>query len=305
MSERPATGFVLGADDYGLSPGVSRAIVDLIERGRLSATGCMTVSPFWPEHATWLRPLAGQADIGLHLTLTDHTPLGAMPLTAPSGRLPPLAGLMRRALGGGLDGCEIRIQVARQIAAFIDVFGQPPDFIDGHHHVHQLPTVREAVVEALQALPGAYVRRCGEPVTAVLRRGIAVAKTLLISRLGEGLARLIERARIPSNSSFRGVYDFGERPAYGEVFEKFVDRVDAPRGGRSGGPLGGRALVMCHPALPDDVLAGLDPVVAARQVEYRYFRSDRFADLLARRQLAVTRFAAPAAGEARGYAGGR
>ena len=35
----------LCADDYGLSPGVNRAIRDLIERGRLNATSAMMVGP--------------------------------------------------------------------------------------------------------------------------------------------------------------------------------------------------------------------------------------------------------------------
>src|SRR3984893_5464078 len=35
----------LCADDYGLSPGVTRAIRDLIERGRLNATSVMVVGP--------------------------------------------------------------------------------------------------------------------------------------------------------------------------------------------------------------------------------------------------------------------
>ena len=35
----------LCADDYGISPGVNRAIRDLIERGRLNATSVMVVGP--------------------------------------------------------------------------------------------------------------------------------------------------------------------------------------------------------------------------------------------------------------------
>ena len=35
----------LCADDYGLSPGVNRAIRDLIARGRLNATSVMVVGP--------------------------------------------------------------------------------------------------------------------------------------------------------------------------------------------------------------------------------------------------------------------
>src|SRR5690242_13463328 len=62
---------ILCADDYAIAPGVSRAILALIDRGRLTATSCMAASRFWPEHAGWLRPRAGKADIGLHFTLTN------------------------------------------------------------------------------------------------------------------------------------------------------------------------------------------------------------------------------------------
>ncbi|MBF0306682.1 MAG: ChbG/HpnK family deacetylase, partial [Alphaproteobacteria bacterium] len=43
--------FVLCADDYGLSPGVSRGILMLIRMGRVSATGCMVTMPQWPALA--------------------------------------------------------------------------------------------------------------------------------------------------------------------------------------------------------------------------------------------------------------
>jgi predicted glycoside hydrolase/deacetylase ChbG (UPF0249 family) len=35
----------LCADDYGIAPGVSKAIRDLVVRGRLNATSAMTVAP--------------------------------------------------------------------------------------------------------------------------------------------------------------------------------------------------------------------------------------------------------------------
>src|ERR1700746_311998 len=44
MSEAPRR-IWLCADDYGISPGVNRAIRDLIERGRLNATSAMMVTP--------------------------------------------------------------------------------------------------------------------------------------------------------------------------------------------------------------------------------------------------------------------
>ncbi|WP_029007602.1 ChbG/HpnK family deacetylase [Azospirillum halopraeferens] len=276
---RPTASVILCADDYGLAPGVGVAIRDLIGRGRLTATSCMTVCPFWPEEAERLKPLAGLADVGLHLTLTDQAPLGPMPVLAPRGRLPPLAVLMRRAFAGRLDAAEIAAEVDRQVAAFTAAFGAPPAYIDGHQHVHQLPVVREAVVAALARLPGAYVRLCREPRTAVVRRGVAVAKTLLISELGGGLAALARAAGIPANDGFRGVYDFGGRAGLAELMPRFLDRPQ------------GRTLVMVHPGIPDDALRAADTLVEPRAAEYDYLGGSAFGALLDGAGIRPARFA--------------
>src|SRR5437899_10978375 len=64
----------LCADDYGLSPGVNRAIRDLIERGRLNATSVMTVGPaIGRDEVRALQDSAAgspRCAIGLHATLT-------------------------------------------------------------------------------------------------------------------------------------------------------------------------------------------------------------------------------------------
>ncbi len=271
----------LCADDYGLSPGVSVAIRDLIERGRLTATSCMTVCPFWVEEAPTLRPLAGMADIGLHVTLTDQAPLGPMPKLAPQGILPPLGVLMRKAYTGALDPHEISAEVNRQVAAFTTAFGAPPAFIDGHQHVHQLPVVRNAVLAALAELPGAYLRLCREPPRAIVRRGVAVAKTLLIAALGRGLAARARAARVPANTSFRGVYDFSGTRPFDALMARFLDEP------------GERTLVMVHPGIPDDALRAVDPLVDQRAVEYDYLKSDSFAALLASKRVRLARFAQP------------
>ncbi|WP_431858621.1 ChbG/HpnK family deacetylase [Azospirillum sp.] len=270
---------ILCADDYGLSPGVGTAIRDLIGRGRLTATSCMTVCRFWPEEAPKLKPLASRADVGLHLTLTDQAPLGPMPTLAPQGRLPPLGALMRLAYTGGLDAREVGAEVDRQVAAFADAFGAPPAYIDGHQHVHQLPVVRDAVLAALARLPGAYVRLCREPRLAVLRRGVAVAKTLLIAELGGPLAARVRAAGIPANRSFRGVYDFSGRVPFGDLMARFLE------------PPAERALVMVHPGIPDEALRAADPLVDQRAVEHEYLKGDAFAALLAGKGVRLGRFA--------------
>jgi hypothetical protein len=270
---------VLCADDYAVAPGVSRAICALIEKRRLSATSCMTVSPHWPEHARWLRPLAGLADIGLHLTLTDHAPLGTMRL-AESGRLPSLATLMGRAFTGVLDRTEIAAEIARQLDAFSEAFGRAPDFVDGHKHVQLLPGVRQALIEVLARRcnggSAPYVRDCSAPVGLILGRRVAAPKALFVSVLASGFARSAQRRGIATNPAFAGVYGFSG--AYAPLFARFISGLPA------------NAIVMCHPGWPDEALRRTDQVVDQRQVEYEFLAGDAMPQALARAGVRLARF---------------
>lgn len=273
---------VLCADDYAIAPGVSRAICALIQRGRLTATGCMTVSPFWREHARWLQLLAGRADVGLHLTLTDLRPLGPMPHLAPEGRFPALGALMKAAFLGRLDGAELRAEIARQLDEFTETFGRAPDFIDGHKHVHLLPGVRSALFDVLRARANGtarpYLRNCAAPFAATLRRGVATGKTLVLGALSAGFARRARAAGFATNPSFSGVYDFSGRVPYERLLERFL----------AGLPAG--AIVMCHPGEPDDDLRRVDAVTDQRAVERDVLAGDALPAILQRAGVALARF---------------
>lgn len=264
---------VLCADDFAISPGVSAAIIELLARRRLSATGCMTASRHWPAVAAGLAPFIGAADIGLHLTLTDGYPLGEMPRSAPDGRLPPLGRLMLQAFTRALDRTEIAGEIRRQLHAFAEATGCMPDFIDGHQHVHLLPGIREEVL-ALFAGPLAgrpcYLRVCWEPPRQILGRGVAVGRASLIAALSLPLRREVRRLGIASNDSFRGVADLADARDFSRDFPRFL------RG------TGSRPIIMCHPGFADAELAAADPVTAEREREYAYFIGERFpADLMA------------------------
>lgn len=272
------TRLILCADDYGLAPGVSRAIARLIAAGRLSATSCMTLMPAWREHAAALRPLADKADIGLHLTLTDFPPLAAMPGLAPGGRLPTLGRLLAQALLGRLPQDEILAEFERQLHAFEQAMGRPPAFLDGHKHIQQFPGVRDAVVTLWQRRlrsSGAWLRIADDFVAA---DGI---KSLPIALLGRGLRRRAARAGIPTNDRFSGIYDLTDRVPYAALFERFV-------AGRAGP--GQRLLVMCHPGEVDAELAAADTLTAQRETELRFLEGPDFPPLLARHGLALGRF---------------
>jgi predicted glycoside hydrolase/deacetylase ChbG (UPF0249 family) len=134
----------LCADDYGISPGVNRAIRDLIARGRLNATSVMVVGPAIDrDQIGALQEAASKSQrcaIGLHATLTapfrpltmHFRPLdGGMFLSFPKLLL---ASLMRR-----LDPEIVYEELKLQLAAFNRMFGRVPDFVDGHQHVQLYP----------------------------------------------------------------------------------------------------------------------------------------------------------------------
>lgn len=272
---------IVCADDFALSPGVSSGICDLLERERISATSCMAVSAHWPSHAEWLNPYRCSADIGLHLTLTGLKPLTPMPRMAGSGILPDFTTLLKMALTGRLAIDEIATELERQIDTFIEVFGKPPAFVDGHHHIHQLPGIRDIVLSLFRRRlsgSGTYLRVTASSMPDIFRRGISVGRAMAIALPGAGMQTLARREGIPVNSSFAGVYDFSGDLPYAEVFGKFL--------------VGARAqtLIMCHPGFADPELRQIDSLTDQRKNEYDFFKSDTYFKVLESAGVRLGRF---------------
>lgn len=263
---------VLCADDFGLSRGVDSAILDLVERGRLSAVSCMVAGSDCAAGGAELARLADRTDIGLHLTLTDLAPLGPLPATMPGGVVPTIGTLIGKALAGRIAYAETKAEIGRQLARFTEIFGRPPDFVDGHQHCHVLPGIRRALIEEVAALTGRghrmWLRSCAEPFTAIRRRGIEVPKTSFIAFLSRGMGDDARRAGAAANDSFRGVTSFAPEPSFRACMQRFLTGA------------GSVPLVMCHPAAGGHPADPTDAIMPARLREYAHLGSDAFpADL--------------------------
>ena len=269
-----AAGFVLCADDFALTRGVSRSILTLLERGRLTATGAMTNRPHWRDFAGELMAFSGRADLGVHLNLTCAQPLTSMPRLASGGELPKLGQLAKAALISGEARREIAAEIAAQIDSFSQISGRPPDFIDGHQHAHVLPGVRGAVLEAIsKRFPkvSVYLRDPSDSVTAIRQRGVATGKALTIALLAAGLAGQASRRGIRVNRGFSGVAPFDPERDFAADLGRFLI---AP---------GPAHLVMCHPGFIDDELLRLDPVIATRPIEHEALMAFSPAEMILRR----------------------
>jgi predicted glycoside hydrolase/deacetylase ChbG (UPF0249 family) len=255
---------VLCADDFGMTPGVSRAILDLAQRGRLSATSAMTTRPHWPGLARAIYAIESMA-VGLHLDLTLGPSRGGFAAR-------PLKEIIALSTSRRLPQAALEEEIARQLDAFEAAAGRLPAFIDGHQHVHALPGVRDALLGVLtrRGLAGRlWLRDPADRLSAIRRRKVEMAKALTVAALASGFASRAHAAGFETNSGFSGFSAFDPARDYGADFARYLV---AP---------GPRHLVMCHPGEVDDELRELDPVTGAREREYAFLASEAFPDVLA------------------------
>jgi chitin disaccharide deacetylase len=263
----------LCADDYGLSPGVNRAIRDLIGRGRLNATSAMMVGPaIGRDEVSALQAVAASRSrcaIGLHATLTaPFRPLTMHFQPVDGGMFPGFPKLLRAGLLRRLDPEIIHAELIVQLTAFHDMFGRAPDFVDGHQHVQLFPQVRDAFLTAVkQAAPKAWVRQGGRHQP--LARRLGAPKALLLDVLSAQFRNRASRANVAFNPGFEGAYDFSRQPDFSVLMRRFLDGLPA------------NGVIMCHPGFVDDVLISLDPLTAQREHEHAFLGGEDFPRLLA------------------------
>jgi predicted glycoside hydrolase/deacetylase ChbG (UPF0249 family) len=263
----------LCADDYGLAPGVNRAIRDLIARGRLNATSVMVVGPsIGRDEVSALAAVAADSPrcaIGLHVTLTaPFRPLTMYFQPLDGGMFLPFPKLLRAGLLRRLDPEIIRAELMMQLAAFRELFGRAPDFVDGHQHAQLFPQVRDAFLTAVkEAAPNAWVRQGGRHQRLLRRLG--TPKALFLDILSAQFRARALRAGIVFNPGFAGAYDFSRQPDFSTLMRRFLDGL--PEGG----------LIMCHPGFVDEALVSLDPFTAQREHEHAFLGGEDFPRLLA------------------------
>src|SRR5450432_1541437 len=217
----------LCADDYGLSPGVNRAIRDLIERGRLNATSAMVVGPaIGRDEVSLLQAAVADSPrcaIGLHVTLTaPFRPLTMHFQPLDGGMFLSFPKLLRAGLLRRLDPEIIHAELMVQLAAFNELFGRAPDFVDGHQHVQLFPQVRDGFLTAVkQAAPDAWVRQGGRHQP--LARRLAAPKALVLDALSAQFRKRAAHAELTFNPAFAGAYDFSRQPDFSVLMRQFLD----------------------------------------------------------------------------------
>lgn len=154
-----ARGLIVHADDFGETEEISRGICLGLDAGVVTSTTILTNMPGTAFAVGQARRYGPLVSFGLHVNLCEGRPLTkAGSLTGPDSLFWPKRQLAARALTRRLDPNELLREIEAQASLLIDS-GVRVSHIDGHKHLHQLPVVRDAVVNVARKFGIERVRR--------------------------------------------------------------------------------------------------------------------------------------------------
>lgn len=158
---------IINADDFGLTPGVNRAIAELHDAGAITSTTLMATGPAFQQAVdlALARPTLG---IGCHIVLTDGVPV-SHPYDIPTllgadGKTfrPSLMDFAQAVLRGTVRQDDILREASAQIQklqrAGIDI-----THLDTHKHTHIFPTVARPLLHVAERTGVGAIRNPFEP----------------------------------------------------------------------------------------------------------------------------------------------
>jgi predicted glycoside hydrolase/deacetylase ChbG (UPF0249 family) len=150
MNCTPATRYlIVNADDFGLSPGVNRGILQAHEEGVVTSASLMVRGPAAEAAAAYAREHP-RLSVGLHVDLGEW--LYAHGSWRAAYEVVPLT-----------EVAAVAAEVNRQLLAFRNLVGRAPSHLDSHQHVHRAEPVRSVMLEHARRL-GVVLRSCDSQV---------------------------------------------------------------------------------------------------------------------------------------------
>jgi chitin disaccharide deacetylase len=165
---------IVNADDFGMTPGVNRAVMEAHQNGILTSTTLMATGAA-AEEAMRLAVDAKTLDVGCHVVLLEGTPiLPAREIPSLAKKAPDGSTRFRRGFGDFIKAAvtnrlhgediyrEAKAQITRLQQAGFDVL-----HIDTHKHAHVFPSVFRPLLRAAVDCGVRAVRNPFEPVRAM------------------------------------------------------------------------------------------------------------------------------------------
>jgi hopanoid biosynthesis associated protein HpnK len=248
----PLRRLIINADDFGLTPGVNRAIAETHHNGIVTSATLMANSRAFSE-AVELAKKEPKLSVGCHVVLVDGEPLlpvsEVSSLLTKDSRFPTGFGaIAKAALTQKLNVAEIESEVTAQIR-HIQNAGVSVTHVDSHKHVHMLPPVGAAIIRAARDCGVRAIRNPFVPVKPLALAHLTrrpqlwkrYAQTKILRRYErEFLRQVADAGMITTDGSF-GVISTGSLDA--ELFRAVVGSIPD-----------GTWEFVCHPGYIDNEL---------------------------------------------------
>ncbi len=239
---------IVNADDFGLTPGINRAIIQAHERGIVTSTTLMANGGAF-EDAVRLA-LHQQLSVGCHVVLVDGAPILPRPEVASlledgSHYYSSLGRFVRAIYSGRIRAEEIEAESTAQIRK-LQATGIRVSHVDTHKHTHMFPQVLKPLVRAAKACGVTAIRR---PFEGSLVRQLWSKPNLWLRGLEVGTLRALE------GNFLRSVREVGLSTTDGAVGIAATGEFDESllTAALTGLPDGTWELV-CHPGYQDSSL---------------------------------------------------
>jgi predicted glycoside hydrolase/deacetylase ChbG (UPF0249 family) len=252
---------IVNADDFGLTEGINRAILELNAAGALTSATLMATGAAFRDavHAAFVQTSLG---VGCHVVLIDGTPVlpyAQIPtLATAAGFRPTLAAFVKALLRGQIKASEIEAEASAQIAR-VQSAGLTVSHIDTHKHTHMFAGVLRPLLAAAASSGITGIRNPFEPawsLRATANAGFARRMQVTLLRTQHrGFQRAVKHAGLSTTDGAVGVLATGT--------------LDAPTLRRllQATPSGTWELV-CHPGYHDAALAAVQTRLrASRDIE--------------------------------------
>lgn len=276
---------ILTADDFGMSPWIDEAVLCLAQKKRVSAISCMVVGAGAGQYSKDLKAVAAASgiELGLHFTLSDSRPClsekKTSSLTDREQRFLPFAQLAVRSFAGFIDRVDVEEEFFAQLGKFREAFGKLPDFIDGHEHVQQLPTICEVLCTAIKSIPKTpergewrpYLRAADLAWNQQLGEEIGLRSMLAahaISLLGRKSKAYWQSRGLATNNHLLGYFHHRSKKDLRKILMTYLLSSTHPND-----------ILFCHPGKEDPA----DSLSRVRPLVFEILNSSFFDDHIARR----------------------
>jgi chitin disaccharide deacetylase len=276
---------IINADDFGMTDGVNRSIVECHQRGIVQSTSLMANMRGFDTAITMARqnPSLG---VGVHLTLTTGQPI-LPPSNVPTlvnahGAFWPLRECVTRLMLGRIDADEVQREYTAQVQRVID-HGLTPTHLDSHHHVHFYPLLMQVARKVAEQCNIRWVRGVNKNCLRgfyctpqmFLRPQVYASflKLLVLSQLKVRRAGALSQ---PDHMIGAAYVPAGQ---YQSALARFLQRVPD-----------GVTEILCHPGYVDQELLETESWTALREEEMGALTSRQTMTLVSELGLSMTNY---------------